>query len=137
MEYIGTERRAEDGNIYHLYRCPPEGCPLKKRSTGAMVYCSQREIHRERVEEGNYRMLGPVARANPLWKELYNERVEVERLFSRLKLTRSLDKLTYRRLPKVRAHVGLSVLAYLGTALGHVKVGDSGNIRTMTLEDEF
>ena len=136
MEYLQTVRES-DGAIYHEYRCNPNGCPLKSRSTGAMVYCDRREIHREKVEEGNYRMQGPVARANPFWKELHDERPEVERLFSRLKDSRSLEALTYRGLPKVRVHVGLSVLGYLGTALGRVREGRIDLIRTMTLEDEF
>ena len=136
MEYIGTVRES-DGSIFHEYRCNPNGCPLKSRSSGAMLYCDTREIHREKVEEGNYRMQGPVARANPLWKELYDQRLEIERLFSRLKESRSLESLTYRGLPKVRAHVGLSVLSYLGTALGRVREGRIDLIRTMTMEDEF
>ena len=136
MSYLGSER-ADDGHIYHLYQCNPDGCELKKRSSGAMVYCSTREIHREEVEEGNYRIQGPVARANSLWQELYDKRSEIERLFSRLKGSRSLDKLTYRTMPKVRAHVGLSILGYLGTALGRVRAGDMDGIRTMTLEDEL
>ena len=48
-----------------------------------------------------------------------------------------MDKLTYRTLTKVGAHVGLSVLSYLGTALGRVRSGKIDEIRTMTLEDEF
>ena len=136
MEYIRTVREP-DGEIYHEYRCNPNGCPLKSRSSGAMLYCDSREVHRERVQEGNYRVQGPVARASHLWAELMPERVEIERLFSRLKGSRSLESLTYRGFPKVRAHVGLSVLAYLGTALGRVNADNMDGIRTMTLEDEF
>ncbi len=136
MEYVQTVRES-DGTIYHEYRCNPNGCPLKSRSSGAMLYCDRREIHREKVQEGNYRMQDPVSRQNPLWKELYDERPEIERLFSRLKESRSLESLTYRGLPKVRAHVGLGVLSYLGTALGRVREGRIDDIRVMTLEDEF
>ena len=136
MEWVGTVRTA-DGEIYHEFRCNPEGCPLKARSSGGMLYCNPKERYFEKVKPNNYRMLGPVARANPLWKELYDERTEVERLFSRLKGSRSLDDLTYRTIKKVRVHVGMSVLGYLGTALGHVKAGEPDEIRKMTLDEEY
>ena len=46
------------------------------------------------------------------WKTVYNKRVSVERVFSRLKGQRRLDDLKHRGLGKVNVHVLLSILAY-------------------------
>lgn len=54
---------------------------------------------------------------------LYNKRVSVERVFSRLKAYRKLDTIRTRRLPKVWLHVALSVLVVNVAAL--VNVGNS------------
>jgi len=51
------------------------------------------------------------------WKAVYNRRVSVERVFSRLKGCRKLNGIRTRRLPKVRLHVALSLLALAGAAL--------------------
>jgi 23S rRNA U2552 (ribose-2'-O)-methylase RlmE/FtsJ len=63
---------------------------------------------------------------------LYNKRVSVERVFSRLKGCRKLDALRTRRLPKVWLHVALSVLAMNGSALARIQAGERSEIRTCT-----
>ena len=45
------------------------------------------------------------------WKALYKQRQSVERVFARLKTQRSLNRITVRRLMKVRTHCYLSLLA--------------------------
>jgi hypothetical protein len=57
------------------------------------------------------------------WKAVYNKRVSVERMFSRLKTYRKLDAIRTRRLPKVWLHVALSVLVMNVAAV--VTVGNS------------
>ena len=66
------------------------------------------------------------------WKALYNKRVSVERVFSRLKGYRKLDALRTRRLPKVWLHVALSVLAMNGSALAKVQANRLGELRACT-----
>jgi len=51
------------------------------------------------------------------WKTVYNKRVSVERVFSRLKGYRKLNAVRTRRLPKVWLHVALSLLAMSASAL--------------------
>jgi hypothetical protein len=51
------------------------------------------------------------------WKAIYNKRVSVERVFSRLKGYRKLDAIRTRGLPKVWLHVALSLLAMNVAAL--------------------
>lgn len=75
----------------------------------------------------------PVLRAAPTvpygskdWKAVYNKRVSVERVFSRLKGFRKLNAMRTRRMAKVKLHVVLSLLAMAVSGL----VGtDSGDIR--------
>jgi hypothetical protein len=51
------------------------------------------------------------------WKAIYNKRVSVERVFSRLKTYRKLDAIRTRRLPKVWLHVALSLVVMNVAAL--------------------
>lgn len=65
-----------------------------------------------------YERYAPFAYGSREWKLLYNKRVSVERVFSRLKTFRKLDAVRTRRLPKVWLHVALSLLAMLGSVTG-------------------
>ena len=53
----------------------------------------------------------------PEWQALYNKRVSVERVFSRLKETRRLERHCLRGLAKISLHAMLSVLVLQGDAL--------------------
>jgi len=59
----------------------------------------------------------PFPYRSPGWRVLYNKRVSVERVFSRLKTYRKLDTIRTRRLPKVWLHVALSVLVMTALAV--------------------
>jgi hypothetical protein len=59
----------------------------------------------------------PFPHRSPKWQVLYNKRVSVERVFSRLKTYRKLDAIRTRRLPKVWLHVALSMLVMNAAAL--------------------
>jgi hypothetical protein len=64
-----------------------------------------------------YERYSPFAYGSREWKLLYNKRVSVERVFSRLKTYRKLDAVRTRRLPKVWLHVALSELVMSAAAL--------------------
>lgn len=51
------------------------------------------------------------------WKKVYNKRVSVERVFSRLKGYRKLNAIRTRRMPKVWLHVALSLLTMNASAI--------------------
>ena len=51
------------------------------------------------------------------WQRLYNMRTGVERMFSRMKEQRCLNRLRQRGLAKVTTHVYLSVLSMVATGL--------------------
>ena len=65
------------------------------------------------------------------WKDIYNKRVSVERVFSRLKTYRKLDAIRTRRLPKVWLHVAISLTVMNAAALVNARTG-SGSIRRCT-----
>jgi len=54
------------------------------------------------------------------WKAVYNKRVAVERVFSRLKTYRKLDAVRTRRLPKVWLHIAMSLLVMNTVALANM-----------------
>jgi hypothetical protein len=59
-------------------------------------------------------------------KQVYNKRVSVERVFSRLTGYRTLNAIRTRRLPKVWLHVALSVLVMNAAAVS-VACGKGGD----------
>ena len=132
MEYVRTEH-AKDGT-YHLYRCNPEGCALKAKSSGAMLYCDTRELLREKVVPGNYRLVGPVARSSEEWGVLYAEHPVIERMFGSMKTSRNLNQHQYRGQNKVEAHANFAVLTYLGTMLGRARAGEFDRVRHMRVK---
>ena len=104
MVYVGTDA----GTGRHLFRCPPEGCALKKRSNGAMRYCDPREPFWVDPTD-NLRAVGVVARASAEWKRLYSRRPIIERAFRSLKHSRLLNRQT---------HLNMSTLTYSGDDAG-------------------
>ena len=127
MEFIGTNPK----NGHHLFRCPPAGCRMKSKSSGAMIYCNVSVMAENPMN--NLRVLGIVARAGPEWKPIYNKRGIIERMFGSMKRTRLLDKHQYRGQHKIEAHVTLSVLTYLATMLVRAKAGDMKRLRHMRI----
>lgn len=79
-----------------------------------------------------YERYAPFPYGSSKWKALYNKRVSVERVFSRLKGYRKLDALRTRRLPKVWLHVAMSVLAMNAGALAKVQAGEPAELRVCT-----
>ena len=125
MEYLGTSPKTG----YHLFRCPPAGCRLKKRSSGAIRYCVTKTHWEDPAS--NLRVLGVVSRSDPQWRRLYRRRQVIERMFSSLKRSRLLNKHQYVRKRKIEMHVAVSVLTYLATMLTRVQAGDLSRIRHM------
>ena len=124
MEYLRT---APDGK--HLFRCPPDGCALKARSSGAVRYCDTTELWVDPAD--NYRALGVVFRDSAEWKRLYARRQVIERMFGSLKRSRLLDQFQFLRRNKIELHLGLSVLTYATTMLTRLDAGDGERLRHM------
>lgn len=128
MEFVRTDPKTDK----HLFRCPPEGCVLKERSTGAMRYCDTRELHAVDWRDSP-RAVGVVARSSPEWQQLYSQRQTVERLFHSLKHSRLLDRSLYVESRKIELHVLMSVASYLITTLQRIEVGDMRKLRHMRI----
>lgn len=76
------------------------------------------------LESAHYsERFSPFAYRSDEWREVYNKRVSMERVFSRLKGYRKLNSLRTRRMPKVWLHVALSVLVMNLTALANASQG--------------
>ena len=127
MEYV----RSDKGKG-HLFRCPDGGCELK----GQREYLGQRcqHEHYEGWDGDLLRRVGRLPKASKRWKRLYKRRTIVERLFGSLKRSRLLDKHCYLGMAKVRLHVGLSLLTYVGTMLARLLDDDYAGMREMKVE---
>ena len=128
MEYVGTNPRSGK----HLFRCPPNGCALKSRSSGAVRYCDTTALWLDPSD--NLRVLGVVYRASSQWKRLYNRRQVIERMFGSMKQSRILNRHQYVQRNKIELHVGMSVLTYLTTMFTRVDAGDMDKIRYMRVK---
>ena len=121
MEYVRSD--PEKGL---LYRCRRDGCILRGRK--GVSYCGD-EIWDKPDED--LRLFGPIRRASKEWRELYDLRQSIERVFKGLKESRRLERHCVRGLRKIRLHATMSVLAFQATALVHVQAGEVADMRWM------
>ena len=124
MGYLRTD--PETGA--HLFRCPPEGCPLKTAGTKATTHC---DTETWEAPENNLRVLGPLPRFTAAWKRLYNQRMSIERIFRSLKHSRGLEGHCVMGMRKIRLLATLSVLTFQATALARLQAGDADHMRQM------
>ena len=113
-EYVGT-----DPGKGHLFRCPDDDC---------------RDEHYEKPEGRLLRIVGLLPRCSEEWKAEYKKRPSEERYFSSAKHSRLLGTHRYLNGQKVSLHVVLSTLAYLATALAHLKANDYAHMRHMRIK---
>ena len=126
MEYVETDQ--EKG---HLFRCPGDGCPLKE-TVQFTRHCDHE--HYEKPEGRLLRIMGLLPRCSEEWKAEYKKRPSEERYFSSAKHSRLLDTHRYLNGQKVSLHVAMSTLAYLATALAHLKADDYAHMRHMRIQ---
>ena len=127
MDYVRTDQ--ETG--HHLFRCPPEGCPLKESGTRAITHCDTGVWE---DPETNLRVVGVLPRFTPQWKRLYRKRMSIERIFRSLKHSRGLEGHFVRGLRKIALLAAMSVLTYQATALARLKAEDPDRMRTMAVK---
>ena len=127
MEFVRTD--AESG--FHLFRCPPEGCELKKRDIGrggAILHCDS-EVWVNPMD--NPRAIGVVARASREWKRQYDKRMSIERIFRSLKHSRLLESHRFLNMAKIVMHATVSALTYQATVLARLRMDDLDGMRQM------
>ena len=93
--------------------CPQRSCWCSTSDYGMVVKCKIAD---------DLRGHSLPHRGSRNWKELYNLRTSVERVFSRLKEMLGADSLKVRGLQKVRAHLTLCWCLVLGYKCGHKNV---------------
>lgn len=118
--------RSWDRNKGIQYECPERAgkafCPLALKCGLKTVWV--RPVH-------DYRRFGyRIKRGTEQWKELYRERVSIERVNSRLKETRRLEDHCFRGFDRINIHTTLSVLVMQAVALAKAKAGQMDKIRT-------
>lgn len=84
------------------------------------------------TEQTYYERYSPFPYGSSEWKAVYNKRVSVERVFSRLKTYRKLDAIRVRRLAKVWLHVALSLLTMNMIGLANLQAGRASPRRCLT-----
>ena len=127
MGYIRTD--PETGA--HIFRCPPEGCPLKAGGTRATTHC---DTETREAPENNVRVLGPLPRFTAAWKRLYSQRMSIERIFRSLKHSRGLERHCVMGMRKIKLLATLSVLTFQATALARLKAEDGDRMRVMAVK---
>ena len=129
MEYVCTD--PESG--FHLFRCPAEGCELKKRDIGrggSILHCDS-EVWVDPMD--NPRAIGIVARSSQEWKRQYDKRMSIERIFRSLKHSRLLESHRFLNMAKIVMHAAVSVLTFQATVLARLKVDDLEGMRQMRI----
>ena len=127
MDYVRTD--PETGQ--HLFRCRAQGCRLKEKGAGGILHCDA-EIWEDPTD--NPRVVGVLPRFTALWKELYRQRMSIERIFRSLKHSRGLEGHCVRGLRKISLHATLSLLTLQATVLPRLRVGEPDRMRQMTVK---
>ena len=113
MEYVKS-----DPVKGHYYVCPPGGCHLQKKNSGAMLYC---DFDTWEDPTRDIRLFGTIRKASEEWKELYRRRYYVERGFKSMKQARCLENHTIRGFGRINVHVLMSILTAQATVLANLK----------------
>jgi hypothetical protein len=120
------EARAERMNsrvtIIHCERDPYDAfCPDFGHCPKQQSWMLHRPV--KKLKRGYFEQYSPFPFGSEAWKKVYNKRVSVERMFSRLKGYRKLNAIRTRRMPKVRLHVALSLITMNGLACANLDRG--------------
>ena len=113
MDYVKT-----DPVKGHAYVCPPGGCHLKQKNSGAMLYC---DFDTWEDPTRDIRLFGTIRKASEEWRSLYRRRYYVERGFKSMKQARCLENHTIRGFGRINVHILMSILTAQATILVNMK----------------
>jgi len=127
----GTMRTMAEGGFEAARGTLKKRCPAKAYGLpcAGVAQCPAARGLRIRMEV-NRRLFTPIARGSARWAREYRKRTAVERVFSRLDTMYGFETHTIRGLKKMRVRVGLALVVMLGMALGRLREGLSGNLRS-------
>ena len=115
MEYVRTDPR-----LGHLYRCPGEGCHLQGRK--GVVYCRD-TFWLDHSKMDDPRRFPAISRQSQEWKDLYDRRQSIERVFKSLKESRRLNSHCVRGLRRIALHNSMSMMSFQATVLLRTRSG--------------
>lgn len=104
----------------HIYRCRKEGCHLKDSRKGGIRHCDT-EVWEDPSRDPYF--FGVIRRGSKEWKDLYDRRQAIERVFKSMKESRRLERHHVRGLRQIRLHCLMSTLAYQVSVLVNLQQG--------------
>ena len=115
------------------YRCPAQALGIT---------CTQRAICNDgqHTDHGRIvriplkqdrRLFTPLARGTYAWERVYKKRTSVERVNSRLDVSFGFERHFIRGKQKMRARMGLALMVMLAMAVGWIKAGEKGKMRSL------
>lgn len=119
------------------YRCPAAAYGLDCAGREA---CSRRggvepgdygRIVRIKLEEQDRRIFTPTPHGSPSWERGYNRRSALERINNRIDNSFGFERHFIRGQAKMQTRVGLALAVMMAMALGHVKAGRLGQMRSL------
>jgi len=77
------------------------------------------------------RIFTPIARPTNRWDKAYDRRTSVERVNSRIDQVLGFERHTIRGKSKMKMRVTIGLIVMLAMALGRIRIGQSGKMRSL------
>jgi hypothetical protein len=119
------------------YRCPAAAYGLDCAGREACSRCGGVEpgdygrIVRIKLEEQDRRIFTPTPHGSPSWQRGYHRRSALERINNRIDNSFGFERHFIRGRAKMQTRVGLALAVMMAMALGHVKAGRLGQMRSL------
>ena len=119
------------------YRCPAAAygldCQGRERchQAGGVTPGEYGRIVRIRLDDHDRRIFVPTPHGSPSWHRGYNRRSALERINNRIDHSFGFERHFIRGLAKMQTRVGLALAVMMAMALGHVKDGRLGQMRSL------
>ena len=83
------------------------------------------------LDDHDRRIFVPTPHGSPSWQRGYNRRSALERINNRIDNSFGFERHFIRGLAKMQTRVGLALAVMMAMALGHVKAGRLGQMRSL------
>ncbi|MFZ4696033.1 MAG: transposase [Verrucomicrobiia bacterium] len=119
------------------YRCPAAAYGLECQGreqchqAGGVTPGEYGRIVRISLDDHDRRIFVPTPYASPSWHRGYNRRSALERINNRIDNSFGFERHFIRGLAKMRTRVSLALAVMMAMALGHVKAGRLGQMRSL------
>jgi len=119
------------------YRCPAAAYGLdcegrtQCHQAGGVDPGDYGRIVRIRLDDHDRRIFVPTPHGSPSWQRGYNRRSALERINNRIDNSFGFERHFIRGLAKMQTRVGLALAVMMAMALGHVRQGRIGQMRSL------